>query len=110
VKLRGGLPEKEYLRQWYLGRKEIYKESHLKKTYGLTLDDLLLLMETQNNLCKICKVDLTKLNPKNVHIDHCHKSEELKIRGVLCNKCNMALGLMHDDIKLLEACIEYLKE
>jgi hypothetical protein len=99
---------RDYHRQWYLGRKELYKESHLKKTYGLTVDDLLSLMESQSNLCKICKIDLTTLNPKNVHIDHCHNSNEMKIRGVLCNKCNMALGLMNDDVTLLQNCIEYL--
>jgi len=106
--LRAGTPE--YMRQWYLGRKELYKESHLKRTYGLTVDDLLSLMEAQDYLCTICKKDLRNLNPKNVHIDHCHQSEELKIRGVLCNKCNMALGLLNDDVNLFKTCIEYLEK
>ncbi|SRR6266852_3596238 len=110
MKIKGGLPEREYMKQWYLGRKEIYKESHLKRTYGLTIDDLLSLMERQDNLCSICKTDLKELNPKNVHIDHCHDSEEMKIRGILCNKCNMALGLLNDDPKLFEACIKYLEK
>lgn len=101
---------KEYMHQWYLGRKNWYKESHLKKTYGMTLDDFLVRLENQNNLCMICKIDLTTLNPKSVHIDHCHSSEELKIRGVLCNKCNMALGLLNDDVSLFKSCIEYLEK
>lgn len=108
-KMKKGIPEREYMKLWYLGRKEIHKESHLKRTYGLTIDDLLSLMEAQNNLCSICKTDLRELNPKNVHIDHCHKSEDMKIRGVLCNKCNMALGLLNDDVDLLKSCIDYLE-
>lgn len=98
----------EYMREWYLGRKELYKENHLKKTYGLTIDDLMGMLEKQEYLCGICKRDLRELTQKNVHIDHCHASKELKIRGVLCNKCNMALGLLNDDVKLFESCIEYL--
>lgn len=108
-KLKAGLPEKEYMKLWYLGRKEIYKESHIKRTYGLSIEDLLSLMEAQENLCKICKADLTVLNPKNVHIDHCHNSSEMQIRGILCNKCNMALGLLNDDPALFKICIEYLE-
>ncbi len=99
---------KEYMHQWYLGRKNWYKESHLRKTYGLTLDDFLKRLEEQNYLCKICKTDLIKLKPKSVHIDHCH--EKNYIRGILCNKCNMALGLLNDDINLFKSCIEYLEK
>ncbi len=106
--IKGGLPEKEYMKKWYLGRKEIYKESHLKRTYGLTIDDLISLIEGQDYKCIICKVDLRTLNPKNVHVDHCHSSD--KIRGILCNKCNMALGLLNDDVNLFKICIEYLKK
>ena len=100
----------EYLHKWYLGRKNWYKESHLKKTYGLTLEDFIKILENQNSLCGICKKDLTKLSPKSVHIDHCHNSTDLKIRGILCNKCNMALGLLNDDVNLFNACRKYLEK
>lgn len=107
-KTKAGLPLKEYMRQWYTKRKDFRKEEHLRKNYGITVDDLLEMMEDQNNLCAICKKDLKSLTPKNVHIDHCHKSNEMKIRGVLCNKCNMALGLLNDDVELFKTCIKYL--
>lgn len=39
-------------------------------------------------------------------IDHCHKTG--KIRGILCSRCNTALGGFNDDIKLLDKAINYL--
>lgn len=39
--------------------------------------------------------------------DHDHKTG--KHRGWLCMKCNTALGLVNDDIKLLQKMIDYLK-
>lgn len=46
--------------------------------------------------------------PKRLAVDHDHKTN--KIRGLLCHKCNVALGSFHDSIRLLESAIEYLKK
>ena len=40
-------------------------------------------------------------------IDHCHKTE--KIRGVICNNCNTALGLIDDNKETLSNLIQYLE-
>ena len=40
-------------------------------------------------------------------IDHCHKTE--KIRGVICNNCNTALGLLDDNKETLSNLIQYLE-
>jgi hypothetical protein len=60
----------------------------------------------QNDLCKIC----IKPNSKRygrLSVDHCHKTN--KVRGLLCDKCNMAIGLLYDDITILNNVINYLK-
>ena len=41
-------------------------------------------------------------------IDHCHNKE--KIRGVLCNNCNTALGLVGDNVEILSKLIQYLEQ
>ncbi len=41
-------------------------------------------------------------------IDHCHKTE--KIRGVICNNCNTALGLLDDSKETLQNLIQYLEQ
>jgi len=40
-------------------------------------------------------------------VDHCHK--EGFIRGVLCSRCNLILGQVADDPKLLRRLADYLE-
>jgi hypothetical protein len=62
------------------------------------------MINEQNNSCKICN---RKLPEDKLRIDHCHASG--KIRGILCDDCNVTLGLIKENIQTLENMIEYLK-
>ena len=42
-----------------------------------------------------------------LHLDHDHESGQL--RGILCFRCNNALGDFDDDLGLLRAAIRYLE-
>jgi hypothetical protein len=42
-----------------------------------------------------------------VHVDHCHISG--KVRGVLCQNCNLGLGHFHDTPEKLERAAAYLR-
>jgi len=72
------------------------RNSKLKQTLGVTLADEKSLVTKQKGRCAICKIDLNlvKLNS----VDHCHTSG--KIRGVLCNSCNVGLGHFRDSVKI----------
>lgn len=62
----------------------------------------------QGNRCAICQV-LSGTNGRNdrLSVDHCHDRNVL--RGLLCHKCNTALGLFQDNVENLESAIRYLK-
>jgi len=40
-------------------------------------------------------------------IDHCHSTK--KVRGLLCNKCNQAIGLFGENEEKLNSAINYLR-
>lgn len=70
------------------------------KKYGLTQPELDAMMEAQQGLCAICKVAAAAV------IDHCHNSG--KVRALLCNNCNVMIGMSGDDPEKLRRAIEYL--
>lgn len=76
------------------------------KQYGMTLEEYDQLYEKQNGCCAICFI---KEQPnKKLSIDHDHKTG--KIRGLLCNPCNVSMGYAKEDIKILEKMIQYLED
>lgn len=75
----------------------------LKYNYGITHEDYNKLSQEQKDVCAICK---KKSRFEFLDIDHCHKTG--KIRGLLCQKCNKALGLFNDDQVLFESALIYL--
>lgn len=87
--------------------KSISKNCYLKRTYGMTLEQYNRLLHEQLSRCAICGSDNPK-SFKNVsfHVDHDHITG--KVRGLLCSNCNMALGLLKDDISILSKTIIYL--
>ena len=92
---------------------DVAKNGHLKRNYGITLDQYRELIRCQNNRCAICKkeetgVDSKKNKLKDLSVDHCHKTG--KVRGLLCFKCNASLGKFEDSIELLSNAIDYLKK
>lgn len=80
------------------------RKHNLKHRYGITEDDYHKMVEKQQSKCKICGDQPSK----PLYVDHCHKTKQ--IRGLLCHKCNVALGHMNDDPQRLEKAIHYLNE
>lgn len=80
------------------------RAENLRK-YNITIEDYDMLEAQQSNLCAICRKPST--NRRRLHVDHCHTTG--KVRGLLCFRCNTALGGFSDDVALLESAIKYLK-
>ncbi len=78
----------------------------IKRRYGVTEDQYNALFETQDGVCAIC---LKKCAARaRLGVDHCHTTK--KVRGLLCVKCNNAIGLFNDDPQLARRASEYLSK
>lgn len=71
---------------------------------GLNESNYNILLEKSQGKCNICGAPFQGKEP---YLDHDHTTMES--RGLLCNKCNTALGLANDNIGVLEKMIDYLK-
>ena len=83
------------------------KDNHLKRTYGITLTEFNKRLDEQNGGCAICGTTEPGGKWKNFHVDHDHETR--KVRGLLCNSCNVTLGVVKEDIHTLKSMIEYLE-
>ena len=70
-------------------------------TEAFSGEDYDALLARQGGVCAICR----KNHPLGV--DHCHLFNE--VRGLLCNKCNLGLGMFDDDPDRLRAAADYLE-
>ena len=83
------------------GRKSVSnRKSHLKRKYGLTLEDFDALLAAQGGGCAICG------RPDADNVDHDHRTG--RVRGILCFNCNVAIGHIADDEDRLAAAMKYL--
>lgn len=102
------------------------RKHNLKHRYGITEEEYNQMLIQQKHSCKICgyKPDKCQTQPdkcqtnysqtsarqmpdKPLYVDHCHQTKV--IRGLLCHKCNVALGHMNDDPEQLERAANYLR-
>lgn len=97
-----------YHLDWYDKNKDIIKDKYLKRNFNISLGDLNEILKKQDYKCRICKESFGLMNPKNIHVDHCH--EKGNVRGVLCFHCNTGLGHFKDRIEILNEAKEYLKD
>ena len=78
-------------------------ERQIKRNYGITVENYDAMYAEQGGLCAGCR---QSNKGSRFHIDHCHTTGI--VRGLLCNKCNIALGLVDDRIETLANLISYL--
>jgi len=76
----------------------------LRHEYDLSPDDFFEMVSIQSGGCAICN---KKLTPRSgTHIDHCHATG--KIRGLLCQLCNIGIGQSLDNPEIFRKAINYL--
>lgn len=81
------------------------KNSMLKR-YGINIEDYERIWKEQSGKCPICGIDLKEV--WQVDLDHCHTTN--KVRGILCNPCNLMIGHAKDSSERLKKGAEYLQQ
>lgn len=77
----------------------------LRKTYNISVDEYENMLNAQGGGCAICKAKAN--DGDSLHVDHNHISG--LVRSLLCQTCNMGLGLFRDSPELLRTAAVYLE-
>ena len=95
---------KEYMKEW-ADRSEVAERrwsQRIQRTYGVGPEDFYKILDSQCGRCAICG-EITALS-----IDHCHVTG--RVRGLLCLKCNNAIGLLCESQKIIRNAGKYLRK
>jgi hypothetical protein len=85
---------------------EATRAAKLKTKYGISIALYDALLAEQGGCCGICGAKSCKTG-RRLAVDHDHSTG--RVRGLLCNLCNTALGKLGDSVESLERAIAYLK-
>jgi hypothetical protein len=107
----------EYAKEYASSHKEKRRESRWR-FQGVDMsewnhDSFLKMFTSQDGKCLGCSIDIAKnkneldKNKRLACVDHDHKTG--KVRGLLCDKCNKAVGLLGDNPKTLCRLVDYLE-
>lgn len=98
---------KEERHALYIQNKEKIKNGSLKRDFGITLEQYNKMLTKQNYACSICGCTQEE-NGKSLAVDHEHGSR--KIRDLLCNNCNIAIGFLQEDPLRARKIADYLEK
>lgn len=82
------------------------RRAHLSREYKLHIHDVDLMLLFQGNVCAVCGRDPKNSRGHHPYVDHCHETGI--VRGILCQKCNQAIGLLDDNIGIIRNAANYL--
>ena len=99
-----------YERAWRARHRETIRDSdkygqRYLRAYGLTRKTFQEMLAKQKGVCAVCAGP--QQGNKRLVVDHCHKTK--RVRGLLCDRCNHALGHFRDDPRLCRAGALYLE-
>jgi hypothetical protein len=81
----------------------IVKNNDLAR-YRISLAEFDKLLKSQNSVCAICLKFCS--TGKNLGVDHDHRTG--KVRGLLCQTCNSAIGMVKESLELIDKMKSYL--
>lgn len=84
------------------------RKDGLRQRHGLSVEEYERIFATQGAGCAICGSKESRSCSGHFHVDHDHATG--RVRGILCQPCNTALGQLCESETILFACIEYLRK
>ncbi len=87
------------------------KDFLLKWKFGISSEEYEKILDKQGGVCAICrKPERVKRmgKIKSLSVDHCHNAGH--VRGLLCQRCNQAIGFLDNSAQLAEAAAKYLNK
>lgn len=102
----------EQSQRWRVANPDKRADTVLRHGHGIGLEEYNSMLEAQGGVCGSCGRSETAVDPRTgrirrLHVDHDHVSG--KIRGLLCTKCNMAVGFVEDDPSRARSIAWYLE-
>jgi hypothetical protein len=88
----------------YAVTRERAQEQHLTRTFGMSLADYDAMLESQGGVCAICRH--APDSDERFHVDH--HDPRGGVRGILCVRCNNALGQFREDVEIAARAVDYL--
>lgn len=99
----------ESYRREYYQRPEIklkHRKRFIEKKYKIKYEEYEKMVCEQKNLCYICNGRETQSRNGYLAVDHNHKTGA--IRKLLCSRCNLAIGLLSENLQLIEKIKTYI--
>lgn len=89
-----------YQRAYHKANRDKIIAKSRERRYQITSEHYEKLLHHQDRKCAICK------QGKRLFVDHNHQTGI--VRGLLCNACNLAIGILQENVKFLASAIDYL--
>ncbi len=84
-----------------------WRDANPGSKHGLRGDDYQRKLDAQGGVCAICGASEPGMGRARFSVDHDHVYGGL--RDLLCGRCNIVLGLVNENPRVLLALLEYLQ-
>lgn len=95
---------KAFKKKYYRRDKLIVRDRMLRTKFGISLDEYNRKLTDQNGICAICS---GVNSDRSLAVDHNHKTGQ--VRGLLCSRCNAAIGFLQEDTDRALKAIDYIR-
>lgn len=99
---------RKFGRMWQKKNADRWHGYQIKCKFGISANDYAILLAAQKGVCAICGREERAKRNKRLAVDH-DKISTL-VRGLLCARCNQAIGLLDHNPRFLESAIHYLQK